>query len=117
MHYHDKPITYGPLYASGSAVAHLNFTVLQDDGNFSLTARELEHLIELCLVFGNVEIGCSVLIGRPGLVGIGSTCLAVDNGIFFHGQSSFMLAEVRVEYPLLTNSYSLYSHINFIAGK
>jgi len=88
--FNAQPITYGLLHASGSTVAYLDLVVLQDDGNFTLTARMLEHLIELCLVLINIKICRSVPIDRPGLVGIGSTCFAVYNNFVFHRQSPFM---------------------------
>jgi hypothetical protein len=46
--------------------------------------REREHFLQLGLVVLHIHILCPVLVGRPGLIGIGSTRLSVDNDFIRH---------------------------------
>lgn len=82
------PMTMGELYPSGPAVTHCNLAVFHDDGYVPLPARMGKHLIESALVLFHVIIESFFTIGRPGLIGVGSAGLPIDDDLVRHGKSS-----------------------------
>ena len=72
-----------PSHPSGAAVPHPNLSVLHNNRNPAVAAGEREHLLELGRVFLHIHV-LRVPIGRPGLIGIGSTRLSEDNDPLRH---------------------------------
>ena len=55
-----------------------------DDGHLFDAAGEFEHLFQVTLVRLDIFVRRVIAICRPGIVGIGSTRLPVDNNLFGH---------------------------------
>jgi hypothetical protein len=72
------------LHSSGTSVPHLNLSGIHDEWHLAFSTRQLKHLLEPCIVFFHIIIRCLISIGRPGLIGIGSTCLAIDDNDIRH---------------------------------
>jgi len=54
-------------------------------GDVSLAARMFEHLFEVRLISLHIDVLRIVTVCRPGTVCVGSTGLAVNNGLLCHG--------------------------------
>ena len=70
---HDEP-----LYPSGTPVPHFDGAVFHDDRDPAGAVGEGKHLLKPGCVFLHIHI-LRVPVGRPGLIGVGSTRLSVDN--------------------------------------
>ena len=69
--------------ASGAAVADDDLFPLDDNRNLALTARELQHRVQILRGGFNIDISVPA-IGLTGLLGIGSSRFSVDANRFSH---------------------------------
>lgn len=81
-------MTMGRSHASGTSVADIDLVSLHDYRYLAGALGIFEHLVELCAVRLHIMIRCPVAVGRPGLVGVGSTRLAVDDDLIRHIEPS-----------------------------
>lgn len=72
-------------YPSGAAVADPDLVPLDDDGNLALAAGVFQHLLEFPRIRLDVVILGPGSVSRPGLIGVGSAGLSVDNDFSCHG--------------------------------
>lgn len=81
------PITYRESDPSGPAVPNRNFVPFDDHGHLSNALRMPEHLIEFQTVRLHVVI-FRRLVDRPGLIGVRSAGLSVNNDFLRHNNTS-----------------------------
>jgi hypothetical protein len=78
-------ITDGLSNPSGSSVAEGDLLSIDNHRDPPRAAGELQHLLQPGRIFLDIDINCLAFVSRPGLVGIGSTRLAVNDDLFRHG--------------------------------
>ena len=74
-----------PLHPSGAAVPDGDLFPFHDYRDTTLTLGMDEHLVQPLRIPVNVVIGGAIPIGLPGLIGVGSAALAVNNNLVGHG--------------------------------
>ena len=82
--HHRQPA--GLLYASRSAVADSDLSILYDDRYVPRTLGELQHLFELGLVHLHIEKFSLVSEGLTSLDRIRSTLFPVNDDLAYHGR-------------------------------